>query len=125
MEKKRILMIDDEINFTRLIKLNLEATGKYEVRIENEGILGLSAAKEFKPDLILLDMIMPDIMGGEVAEEIKSDDDVKDIPIVLLTAIATKEETESRGGIMGGYPTIAKPVTTDELINFIEENIRK
>jgi len=123
MRKKRILIIDDEESFTQLVKLNLEATGKYEVRAENKGSLGLVAAKQFKPDLILLDLIMPDMGGGEVSCQLKIDGDTKNIPIVYLTAVMTEEEVEARGGIISGLQVIAKPVTTEQLIDFIERNI--
>lgn len=125
MEKKKILIIDDEEDFTKIVKLNLEETGKYEVRTENRGSNGFPAAKEFKPDLILLDILMPDMGGGEVAYRLKEDKSVKNIPIVFLTAVVTKEETTSHGGIIGGHPFIAKPVNAEKLIDCIEENIGK
>ena len=93
-KKKRILIIDDEESFTQLVKLNLEASGKYEVMTENKGSLGLVATKQFKPDLILLDLIMPDMGGGELSGQLESDEETKNIPIVFLTAIMTKEEAE-------------------------------
>ncbi len=123
MRKKRILIIDDEESFTQLVKLNLEARGKYEVRAENKGPLGLIAAKQFKPDLILLDLIMPDMGGGEVSYQLKSDEETKTIPIVFITAIMTKDEAATRGGIISGHQVIAKPVTTEQLIDVIEINI--
>jgi len=122
--KKRILIIDDEESFTELVKMNLEATGRYEVRAENEGALGLIASKQFKPDLILLDLIMPDKGGGEVSGELESDEATKNIPIVFLTAIMTKDEANARGGFISGHKVIAKPVTAEQLIDIIEMNIR-
>jgi CheY-like chemotaxis protein len=123
MDKKRILIIDDEEDFTQLVKLNLEQTKRYEVWVENKGAEGLEAAKSFNPDLILLDIIMPDLEGSEVASRIKNDAETKDIPIVFLTAAATKEEVSSSGGIIGGHPFLAKPVSTQELIDCIDKNI--
>ncbi|MFA5063094.1 MAG: response regulator [Candidatus Omnitrophota bacterium] len=123
MDRKRILVIDDEENFTKLIKWNLEKTGKYEIRVENSGLLGFSATKEFKPHLILLDISMPDMDGSEVAFQLKCDEDTKDIPIVFLTAVAKKEEVEANSGIIGGHPFIAKPVELEQLIDVIERNV--
>ncbi len=120
--KKRILIIDDEESFSQLVKLNLEATGKYEVRTEEKGSLGLVAAKQFKPDLILLDLIMQDMGGGEVSCRLKIDEETKNIPIVYLTAVMTEEEVEARGGIVSGLQVVAKPVRTGDLINVIEKN---
>ncbi len=119
MGKKRILLIDDEPSFTRMLKLNLEETGAYEVRVENRGTQGLAAARQFKPDLILLDIVMPDLSGGEVAFEIKNDRTTKDTPIVFLTAAAKKEDE----GIIGGCNIIAKPVTVEEVIDCIERTL--
>ncbi len=118
-EKKRILLIDDEPSFTRMLKLNLEETGAYEVRTENRGKQGLAAAREFKPDLILLDVIMPGMDGGDVASEIQTDENLKNAPIVFLTAVAKKKDA----GIIGGRPFIAKPVTVKEVIDCIEKNL--
>lgn len=125
MQKAKILIIDDEEGFTQLVKKNLEATGKYEVKAEGKGALGLKIAKEFKPDLIFLDILMPDMEGSEVAAQIENDRDTKNIPVVFLTAIAKKEEVEQAKGIIGGHPFIAKPVTAEELITCIERNIGK
>lgn len=125
MEKKKILLVDDEEGFTRIVKLNLEATAKYAVRIENKGSLALAAVKEFKPDLILLDVIMPDMAGSDVAAQIKEDDETKNIPIVFLTAAVTKKELDGSCSLIGGRPFIAKPVNLKELIYCIEKYINK
>jgi len=121
--KKKVLVIDDEDNFLKLVKLNLEQTGKYEVRVEDKGSQGLSAAQEFKPDLIFLDIMMPDVSGEEVIRQLKEDPNVKSIPVVFLTAIVTKDDSSSRGGVIGGHPFIAKPVSVEELVDCIEKNI--
>ena len=123
MDKKRVLVIDDEKEFTELVKLNLEETGRYEVREENKASHGFAAAKQFKPDLILLDILMPDIGGAEVAYQLKNDKDTKNIPITFLTAVITKEETEHQSSIIGGHSFIAKPVTAKQLIDAIEKII--
>ncbi len=125
MVKKKIMIIDDEELFTKLVKLNLEKTGEYEVRVENKGSQGLALAREFKPDLILLDILMEDMEGSEVAAQLKNDMNTKDIPVVFLTAVVKKEEVESGCGVIGGNPFIAKPVSTNELIDCIEQNLSK
>jgi Response regulator containing CheY-like receiver, AAA-type ATPase, and DNA-binding domains len=71
--KKKILVVDDEVAFTRTLKMNLERTGQYEVRVENFAQDALKAAKEFKPDLIILDVIMPAEFGGDIAAKLRSD----------------------------------------------------
>ena len=125
MEKKKILVIDDEKDFTEIVKFNLEKTGKYEVRTEDKGSNGLAAARALKPDLILLDILMQDMDGSDVASQIKDDENVKNIPIVFLTAVITKAEVDSFGEVIGGHPFIAKPVSVEGLIDCIEKNIAK
>jgi CheY-like chemotaxis protein len=122
-EKKKILVIDDEESLCRSVKLNLEDTGRFEVRTETRGIMGLSAAKEFKPDLIILDFVMPDLDGSDVAYQIRSDNSTRDIPIIFLTAIATKADTTFHGDVIGGNYVVAKPVTKAKLIEAIESKI--
>ncbi len=123
MEKKRILIIDDEVGFTNLVRLNLEDTGNYEVREENEGLRGVQAAKSYRPDLIFLDIVMPDMQGTDIARQMKEDASLKNIPIVFLTAIVSVEETDSHGGMIGGNPFLAKPVSSDKLIETIEKMV--
>ncbi|MDD5669997.1 MAG: response regulator [Candidatus Omnitrophica bacterium] len=125
MALKKILIVDDEVGFTKLVQLNLEKTGKYEVRIVNQGVFGLTAAKEFRPDLIFLDIIMPDMAGSDVALQLKEDEQTKDIPIVFLTAIVRDEELRSGGSIIGGHPFIAKPVSLHVLLDTIEKVLGK
>jgi len=121
MSKRKILLIDDEPSFVRSLKLNLEETGDYDVRAENKATQALATAREFKPDLILLDVIMPDMAGGEVASQFETDAMLKHTPIVFLTAVVTKKEE----GIIGGRPFIAKPVHIETVIESIEENLPK
>ena len=122
---KRILIVDDDVDFTDLIRSKLEETGKYEVRVENQGSRGIRAASLFKPDLILLDIVMPDIDGSEVAEKIRDDKNIKNTPIVFLTSIVSKEEVRSGGGFIGGQYFIAKPASAREILNSIDRILEK
>ena len=119
--KKRILMIDDEASFTRLMKLNLESNGAYEVHIENDGSKALATARTFRPDLILLDVIMPDVDGGQVASELRSDRTLKNVPIVFLTAVVSKNEVIEHGDVIGGQTFLAKPVSVTDVMRTIEK----
>ncbi len=125
MTKKRILLVDDEKSFTTLLKLNLEDTGNYEVRVENWAEDAYSAAKEFKPDLVLLDIIMPRMPGGNVAAQISEDPDLKNTPIVFLTAAVRKHQVEENEGIICDRPCLAKPATLEMLVATIEKYARK
>ena len=124
MAKKRILVIDDEASITRTMKVNLERTGAYTVGTENQAAHALATAREFGPDLILLDVMMPEKDGGEVAAEIKADPDLQHVPIVFLTAIVSKKETGGEPLESGGQTFIAKPTTLNSLIQCIEENTK-
>jgi len=124
--KKKILLVDDEEGLGRLVKLNLEETGHYEVRTETKGTQAHLAAREFQPDLILLDVIMPDAKGPEVAREIQADKSLQDTPIVLFTAAMLKETRgDAQRKAMGSFPLIEKPVNTAELIHHIEKALVK
>jgi CheY-like chemotaxis protein len=122
MTKKRILIVDDESGFTHLLKLTLEKAGDYTVMEENDGTRARDVARSFLPDLILLDIVMPKIDGGDVASQIKADPVLKNTRIVFLTAIVSKKEAGS-GGLIGGFPFLAKPVTLEGLIQCIEDNL--
>jgi CheY-like chemotaxis protein len=114
--KKRILVVDDEPSITRLLKLNLEQTGDYVVRTENTSRSALAAAEEFQPDLILLDVVMPGVDGGNLAALFQSNPILKRLPIVFLTAAVTREEVRERRGLVGGLPFLAKPVNLQEVL---------
>ncbi len=125
MIKKKILAVDDEEGITRMLKRNLESTGRYDVRTENSGSAALAALSQFLPDLILMDFMMPGMDGGEVAGKIKEDQRFSQIPIVFLSAIVKKDETKPTGSNIGGLMFLAKPVRLDDLITCIENHIRK
>jgi CheY-like chemotaxis protein len=124
MEKKRILVVDDEAHITRTLKLYLEGTGDYEVRTENLGSRVLAAAREFRPHLIFLDIVMPDADGASIAADIKADEALKDTPIVFLTALVSKREVGREGSIIGGLPFLAKPVEPDAVIKCIQKHLK-
>ena len=119
--KKRILLVDDEPAFTRLMKLNIETNGGYEVQVENNGSRAVAAARAYRPDVIFLDVIMPDIDGGQVAAELRADPKLKDTPVVFLTAVVSKNEVIERGDVIGGQMFLAKPVTVADVIRTIEK----
>ena len=125
MNKKRILLVDDEASITRSIRLNLETTGRYEVQTENVAVNALATASRFKPDLILLDVMMPGMDGGDIAAQMKASSSLKDVPIVFLTAIVSKKETDGRESTIGSMSYLAKPVAWIELQRCIESHIGK
>jgi two-component system, OmpR family, response regulator len=122
-EKKRILVVDDEPSITRLLKLNLEQTNDYVVRAENDSEKAMAAAAEFHPDLILLDVMMPGLDGGELASRFQANPKLKGVPIVFLTAAATKSEVYARGGKVGGLPFLAKPVDLAAVVACLKQHL--
>ena len=125
MAKTRVLLVDDEKSFTNLLKLNLEETGNYDVRVENWAEDALNAAKQFRPDIILLDIVMPRLPGGNVAAMIKETPELRDTPIVFLTAAVRRHQVEENDGIICDFPCIAKPATVDMVVETIEKHVRK
>lgn len=121
MSKKRILLVDDEPALTRMMRLNLEQTGLYEVREENRGSDALATARAFKPDLIFLDVMMPDVGGDEIAAQIDEAPDLAHVRYVFLTAIVTKRETGNGAAQISGKTFIAKPVKREELLAAVAE----
>jgi two-component system, OmpR family, response regulator len=114
-DKKRILIVDDRRSDTQLVKLYLEGTNNYLVREVNDPGAALSAAEEFQPQLILLDVKMPGIDGGELAARFKANPMLKGVPIVFLTALVTKREVDDGDGLVGGVPFLSKPIILPEL----------
>lgn len=123
MPKPRILIVDDEMGLTRLLRMSLEMTGAYEVREEHTGAHALAAAQDFRPDLILLDVILPDRSGREVAADIRADAQLRRTPIVFMTATVSKDATVPRGDLVGGYPVLAKPVSVERLMACVAQHL--
>ena len=119
-EKARILIIDDSRDFTYSAKLGLERTGRYSVWEENDPAKAHQTAQRVKPDLILLDIAMPEADGGEVAARIESDPALHRTPVVFLTALVTKAEARS-GLRIQGHPFLAKPISIPDLVKGIEQ----
>ncbi|MGA2139950.1 MAG: response regulator [Verrucomicrobiia bacterium] len=126
MRKNRILVIDDDAHATRMTRLVLERTGRYEVRELNESDQALGAAWEFGPDLILLDVCMPNVEGSEVAEKFTHDPALASTPIVFLTCIVTPSEAGRNGSVViGSHEYLAKPVRPEKLLRCIEGNLAR
>ena len=122
-EKKRILAVDDRPSNTRLVKLYLEQTNDYVVREENDAKAALSAAEEFQPHLILLDVMMPGMDGGELAACFQANPKLKAVPIVFLTAAVTKAEVKAGGGQIGKHSFLAKPVVLTEVVACLKHHL--
>ncbi|MHC4740378.1 MAG: response regulator [Planctomycetota bacterium] len=111
---KKILIIDDEKDLLLVLKRSLNAEG-YSVITAETGKEGLFMAETEQPDLIVLDVALPDILGGEVAVRLRDNDQTKDIPVIFLSAMFTRTEESKRGHIVGGNVMFAKPYDMEAL----------
>lgn len=114
--RHRILVVDDEPGFTRLLRINLEATGRYAVQEVNDSLDALSIALDFHPDLVLLDVMMPGMDGGDVASQFSNDARLREIPTIFLTATVRHSEVDANHGCFGGLRFISKPIALPELL---------
>ena len=122
--KNRILVIDDDKPLSEMVKLNLEATGDYEVRVENRSVLAISAAVQFRPDLILLDYIMPGLDGGDVSRGLHEHPVLRHVPLIMVTALVSNSEMDADGTAhRGGHLMLAKPIKLANLLCCIEQQL--
>ena len=119
---KRILIIDDDPAFTRTVKLLLETSGNYSVEEENNSRNAFATTRWFRPDLIFLDVMMPDVDGGDIAQQIEGDALLHGTPIVFFTGLVSEEEAVSDR--IGGYKFIAKPLRRHQLLSCVEEILK-
>jgi CheY-like chemotaxis protein len=121
-EKRRVLIVDDDPDSTHLVKILLEKTGHYIVFEENDADEAHQSARNFRPDAILMDIMMPKTDGGEVAAQIEADPELRSTPIIFLTALVTEPETKA-GLQIEGHRSLAKPINIPRLIDQIEESL--
>jgi DNA-binding response OmpR family regulator len=120
-DQKRVLVVDDEPDVLLLCRVNLEFEG-YEVSTAPDGEAGLAACRELRPDVVLLDVMMPKMDGWQVLEAIKGDEDLKQIPVVMLTA-KVQDEDQIRGWSAGAAEYITKPFSPLSLSQVIGDVI--
>ena len=123
MPKKRILIVDDEVDLVELVKLRLEANG-YEVMVAGDGQSGLDKARTEKPDLIVLDVMLPKIDGYKVCRMLKFDEKYRHIPIIMFTARA-QESDRKTGEQVGADAYITKPFEPEALLSKMADLLSK
>ena len=119
MKPKKILLVEDEPDIIRLVKFTLERRN-FEVVATSNGLAAIDIAFNEKPDLILLDVMMPVIDGYETCSRLKKDGKTREIPVIILSAKAQKKEI-NRGLEAGASDFIAKPFSPRELREKIEK----
>ena len=124
MKKKRILIVDDDPQFGVLAKLSLEETGMFEVSVQTDSNTAVPTAREFLPDLILLDIVMPGLDGGDVQNLLRSDPMLRDVPVLIVSAIVSGEDADEDGIVeSGGDTMLPKTVDPRALISKIEQKL--
>ncbi len=119
-EKSRILVIDDDKDFCEFVKWSLENTGRFEVLGCTDSRSAMIIARTKQPELILLDIKMPQMNGAEVADQLLHNDETRDIPIAFVTGLLQKEEVAKMKGYIHGFPFLTKPLTKDELVQHVD-----
>ncbi len=124
MTKTRVLIVDDDVNLSRLSAMILENSGFYEVLTEKDSRRALAVARQFQPELMLLDVDMPGKSGGDLAQEAKSDAALRHIPILFLTGLVSKAEAGNEEVESGGMSFLAKPVMPEVLLASVGKLVR-
>ncbi len=122
MDKNKVLAIDDDPKILRMIKTILSAETDLEVLTANSGFQAGLTISLYMPDIILLDMLMPDIDGFEVCRRLKSDERTKDIPIIAVTVLKDSKEIK-RMQLAGITDYISKPFKAQDLLAKIKEHL--
>jgi len=119
MPKKKILVVDDETELVQAVQIRLEQA-KYKVLTAYDGKEGFQKAKKYKPDLIILDILMPHMGGDSMAAALKEDKESRNIPIIFLTCLAGGSTGEHKGTLKGGNRFLSKPFDHEELVSMVK-----
>lgn len=120
MKKKKVMVVDDEEDFLKITKINLEQTGRYEVTAVSDASAIVSQVKSFRPDIILLDILMPKTGGVEACKMLKEDTEARHIPVVVVSALDTENDKRAMKEL-GAVDFIVKPIEKGDLIARIEK----
>jgi two-component system OmpR family response regulator len=120
--KPRVLIVDDNPRFSQSARLILQQSGHYVVCEENDAASALETARSFRPDLILIDLVMPQLDGAEVAAQIESDWALHGVPIVFVTGLVTPAEARN-GQPIDGRRVVSKAIISSDLLRIVEESL--
>jgi CheY-like chemotaxis protein len=116
----RVLVIDDDHDALALLKARLENTGRFKVTTADSGQSGLDLARDIEPDLIVCDIYMPGMGGPDVAAALASDDALRDVPLLFLSALVKPDEIRAHGGRIGGWPMASKEEPIHSIVRRID-----
>jgi len=121
-DQKRILVVDDEPDFASIVQANLESEG-YTVDVAFDGVQGLVKVKETNPDLVILDVMMPEKDGYKMAKELRNNPKTEEIPIIMLTAVGdhvtTTRYSHADGMSMEADDYLAKPASAEQILDSV------
>lgn len=123
-EHLKVLIVDDNEKDLKLLEAKLQQLGFRRLIKTKSGKEALELAKEHLPDLIFLDIIMPEMDGGKVKEYLKENPKTKDIPTVFLSSIISKNEEKFLEGMAGGHIIVAKPYSAEDLMGAIGKALK-
>jgi two-component system OmpR family response regulator len=122
--KPKILIVDNEPALTSVLRMTLESAGEFEVREENNPSFAAATARHFRPDLIVLDIKMPDMDGADVAIRLKGEPELSETPVVFLTGAVSIPEVVRHGKVIGGLRFLPKTMRLDALVNCLKQILR-
>lgn len=121
--KTRILLIDDENDFSSMLKGRLELAGYFEVLEENNELQAVKTAREFGPDIVLLDVMMPHLDGSEVAAKFRADRLLRNVPVLFLTSLVSEDDAPDGSCSNGGNTFVPKSLSIERLIECIAQTV--
>ena len=124
VSQKRILIVDDEVDLSRLMKLSLETAGEFQVECESNPQNALGVAHEFNPDLMILDLVMPGMDGYEALKQLQLIKDTKDIPVIAISANSMTGDLNK--GLKAGFiEYLTKPINIKEFTEKLNTTIAR
>ena len=118
-KKRSILVVDDDVDASQMVKMILEKTGLYAVSICNRGSEAFKIIQDTRPELVLLDIMMPDADGTDIADRIQKDRSLALTRIVFMTSLVSQKEV-LKNSVIGGHSFISKPISGETLLQRVK-----
>lgn len=118
-KKRSIVIVDDDVDTSQMVKMILEKAGLYEVSVCNRGSQAFEMIRDTRPELVLLDIVMPDADGTEIAERIRKDSSLALTQVIFMTSLVAQQELP-KNSLIGGYPFISKPISGEKLLQRVQ-----